>query len=90
MSLKFVLKIQPDFPMIHIDTTSLGLPIEYFKGSHVVLSKLWCISVPEGYINQANSVDPIEMQHYAFHLGLHCLLKYLFRNFQYTKCNQGL
>ena len=27
-----------------------------------------------------NSVDPDEMQHYAaFHLGLHCLQKYLFR-----------
>ena len=29
-----------------------------------------------------NSVDPDEMQHYAaFHLGLHCLQKYLFRGF---------
>ena len=26
-----------------------------------------------------NSVDPDEMQHYAiFHLGLHCLQKYMF------------
>ena len=34
----------------------------------------------------ANSADPDEMQHYAvFHLGLHCLPKYLFRDFQYTK-----
>ena len=28
----------------------------------------------------ANSADPDEMQYYAaFHLGLHCLLKYTFR-----------
>ena len=34
----------------------------------------------------ANSVNPDEMQHYAaFHLGLHCLPKYLFRSFQYSK-----
>ena len=34
----------------------------------------------------ANSVDSDEMQHNAaFHLGLHCLPKYLFRGFQYTK-----
>ena len=34
----------------------------------------------------ANSADPDEMQHYvAFHLGLYCLLKYMFRGFQYTK-----
>ena len=32
--------------------------------------------------NFTNSVDPDEMQHYAaFHLGLHCLPKYLFRGF---------
>ena len=37
----------------------------------------------------ANSVDPDEMPHYAaFHLGLHCLLKYLFRDFslKMAKC----
>ena len=34
----------------------------------------------------ANSADPDEMQHYAaFHLGLPCLPKYLFRRFLYTK-----
>ena len=32
--------------------------------------------------NFTNSVDPGEMQHYAaFHLGLHCLQKYLFTGF---------
>ena len=33
-----------------------------------------------------NRVDPDEMQHYAtFHLGLHCLQKFLFRGFPNTK-----
>ena len=33
----------------------------------------------------ANSADPDEMQHNAaFLLGLHCLPKYPFRDFQYT------
>ena len=34
----------------------------------------------------ANIVDPDEMQHYVSnHLGLHCLQKYRFRSFPYTK-----
>ena len=34
----------------------------------------------------ADNADPDEMQHHAaFHLGLHCFSKYLFRRFQYTK-----
>ena len=34
----------------------------------------------------ANSADTDEMQHNpAFHLGLHCLQKYLFRGFHHTK-----
>ena len=34
----------------------------------------------------ANSADPDEMPHYAaFHLGLHCLPKYPFEDFQPTK-----
>ena len=33
-----------------------------------------------------NSVDPVEMQHYAaFQLGLHCMQKYPFRGFKHTK-----
>ena len=73
-----------DFP-IHIDTISMGLPTLYFKGLHVVISKLRCISMKFFYI-LANSADPDEMQHYAaFHQGLHCLTKYPIRGFQYTK-----
>ena len=38
-----------------------------------------------------NSADTDEMQHYAaFHLGLHCLPKYLFMGFQYTQGYTGL
>ena len=38
-------------------------------------------------LTSAKSVDPDEMWHYAaFYLGLHCLQKYPFRGFQYTKC----
>ena len=34
----------------------------------------------------ANSADPDELHNHAeFHLGLHCLSKYAFRGFQYTK-----
>ena len=40
----------------------------------------------------ANSADPDEMQHNAaFHLGLHCLPKYLFSSSsEYTKGQPGL
>ena len=73
-----------DFP-IHIDTISLGLPIMFFKGSQVDVSKLYCISVPEGCFNLSKQCRPYEMQHNAaFHLDLHCFAKYRFRGFQYT------
>ena len=70
-----------DFP-IHIDTISMGLINVYFKGLKVDFSKLLCISIPEGVVIKANSADPDEtQQHAAFHLGLHCLPKYLFWGF---------
>ena len=44
-----------------------------------------CLSL-EIVLILANSANPDEMQHNAvFHLGFHCLPKYLFRGFQYTK-----
>ena len=49
------------------------------KPLHVLSLKIFLVLI-------ANSVDLDEMQHHAaFHLGLHCLPKYLFRGFQYTK-----
>ena len=66
---------------IHIDTISMGLPILRFNGSQVVFSIMLKV-----VLILANSADPDEMQHYAaFHLGLHCLPKYSFRGFQYTR-----
>ena len=50
-----------------------------------------CMSVPEDYLILANSADPDEMQRYAtFHLRLHCLPKFMFRGFQYTKGQQPI
>ena len=74
-----------DFP-VHIDTVSMGLPIMYFKRSQVeFLIYDVFLSLKVVFI-LVNSSDPDEMQHYAaFHLGLHCLPKYPFRGFQYTK-----
>ena len=38
------------------------------------------------FLTFTNSVNPDEMQHYAaFHLGLHCLQKYSFRDFPNSK-----
>ena len=43
----------------------------------------FCLKI---FFTFTNSVDPDEMQHYAaFHLGLHCLQKSLFRGFGNTK-----
>ena len=45
-----------------------------------------CILVSEDLFTFTHSVDPDEMQHYAaFHMGLHCLQKYLFRGFLDSK-----
>ena len=69
-----------DFP-IHIDTISMGLSIMYLMALQVKFSKLGCISVPEGFLILANSADSDEIQHYAaFHLVLHCLQQYPFRD----------
>ena len=59
----------------------------YRKGSQVKFSlKFWSLKV---VFIIANSVDPDEMQqNAAFHLGLHCLPKYPFRGFQYTRVKE--
>ena len=64
---------------IYIATISMGLPIWYFKGSHIEVFKLWCFSPQKVVLIVANGADPDEMQHYAaFHLCLHCLSDYPF------------
>ena len=53
------------------------------------LQKQYCILLSERSFLPlfTISVDPDEMLHATFHLGLHCLQKYLFRDFQNT--NRG-
>ena len=54
----------------------------YIEGSQVIISKKYCIH----FLALANSAGPDEMLHYAtFHLALHCLPKYQFMGFWYTK-----
>ena len=49
------------------------------------------ILLSEYLLTLTNSVDPDEMQHYAaFHLGLHCLQKYLFRGLLKNYCYLSL
>ena len=51
----------------------------------VIIFKKDCILLSEDLF-YLNSVDPDEMQHNAaFHLGLHCMQKYLFSGFPNTK-----
>ena len=58
----------------------------YFKGHRYNFLNYDVFSSLKVVLILVNSADPNEMQHYAaVHLGLHCLLKYLFRSFQYTK-----
>ena len=56
------------------------------RGSQVVISKIIVVISQKIDFVLANSADPDEMQHYAaFHLGLHCLPKYLFTGFWSSK-----
>ena len=66
---KFSLALQPEA------LVNMSEPVLFLSPDDVYLtSKLVLILL--------NSADPGEMQHYAaFHQGLHCLPKYLFRSF---------
>ena len=58
----------------------------FFKGSQVEFLNCLVFLSLKAVLILANSADPDEMQHYAaFHLGLHCLPKYPFKVFTYTK-----
>ena len=70
--------------IFHKATIKSGWPIVYIEGSHVKISKKKYIVLLSLnlYFVLANSADPDEMTHYAaFHLGLHCLPKYLFKGY---------
>ena len=64
-------------PSFWYDIINLGWHSVYIEGLQAIISKknipLKCVLI------LANSLDPDEMPHYAaFHLDLHCLLKYTF------------
>ena len=74
-----------DFP-IPIHTIRMGLFIIYYKGSLVEFFNNYVLHSLKLVLIIANSAGPNEMLYFApFHLGLHCLPKYPFRHFQYTK-----
>ena len=57
---------------MHVDRTGMELSILYSNGSQDYDALITVLKT-------ANSADPDEMLHHAaFHLGLHCLPKYLF------------
>ena len=57
----------------------------YIEVSQIIISKNPRIYLKIDFV-LANSADPDEMPHHAaFHLGLHCSPKYLFRCFLPTK-----
>ena len=60
---------------IHIDTICLGLPIVYFKRSQIEFYNHNAFLSLDVVLISANSEDPDEMQHYAFHLSLYCFVK---------------
>ena len=71
---------------IKLHTIKSKWSIVYIEGSRVIISKnILFLSMKIEFV-LANSTDPEEMSHHvAFLLGLHCLPKYPFRGFQYTK-----
>ena len=67
---------------ITFDIVMSGWFITYIEGSHIIISKRYCISFSE----DRYSADPDAMRHYvAFHLGHQFLQKYPFRGYVSTK-----
>ena len=83
--------------LLHIDTICMKLSILYFKRLSVKISLKWRNSVPEDclYLRKHNCYGhspPFRWiiqeglpPYVAFHLGLHCLPKYLFTSIQNEK-----
>ena len=73
--------IQMDFSI-----NVLILPIVYFKGHRYHFLNYDVFLFLKVVLILENSANSDEMQHNAaFHLGLHCLPKYPFGSFPYTK-----
>ena len=71
---------------IGLHTIKSGWCIVYYEGLQVIISKNLLLFSLKIHFVLANSEDPDEMPHnVAFHLGLYCLPKYLFRGFRSTK-----
>ena len=74
-----------NFP-IQIIAIRMGLTIIYFNGHTLLFNNYDLFLSLRIVVTLTSSVDPDEMPHHAaFRLGLHCLSKYLFRGFQFTK-----
>ena len=63
---------------IKFDTVKSGWSIVYFEGLQVSITKKFRILSLKIDLVLENHADPYKMPPYAaFHLGLHCLLKYV-------------
>ena len=71
---------------INIHTVRMGWSIIQIRVHMVNYSNNYVLQSQESVFNLANSAGPDEMPHFAaFHLSLHCVSKYPFMVFQYTK-----
>ena len=75
---------------IKFDSVKSGWSIVYIEGlQDTILKKILYFFLWRFDFVLANSADSDEMLHYvAFHLGLHCLPKYLFRGFWFQRLNR--
>ena len=70
---------------IEAQTNMSGWSIVCIEESQVIIAKTFLFSLKTDFV-LAISADTVEMSHFvAFHLGLRCLPKYPFMNFQSKK-----
>ena len=71
---------------INFDKVKSGWPIIYIEWSKFIISENAVFFSLKIDFVLANNTDPDEMpQHASFHLDLHCLPKYTFWNFWFSK-----
>ena len=72
--------------LVSVTSDQFFFSILYAIAKSDLLAKIFFKFCGHSLFTLTNSVDPDEMPHYvAFHLGLHCLQKYLFGDSLYTK-----